>query len=65
MSYNKLRIAYMTLVCTRLKARKEKLQKLTKKLQRQTKCPAFFRNYTHDELTPPPAIITKANICRE
>ena len=46
----------------------KKLQILTKKLQRLTKNPArvlyeFFRNYTHDELTPPPAIIiTKGDI---
>ena len=35
---------------------KEKLQRLTKKLQRLTKCPVFFRNYSSDELTPPPAL---------
>ena len=36
---------------------KEKLQRLTKKLQRLTTCPAFFRNYEEDEITSPPAII--------
>ena len=35
---------------------KEKLQRLTKKLQRLTKCPVFFRNYSSDQITSTPAI---------
>ena len=42
---------------------KEKLQRLTKKLQRLTKDPVFFRNYKADEITSTPALI-KANIGR-
>ena len=33
---------------------KEKLQRLTKKLQRLTKCPVFFRNYGSDLITSTP-----------
>ena len=35
---------------------KEKLQRLTKKLQRLAKCPVFFRNYSSDQITSTPAI---------
>ena len=39
---------------TRAFFRKEKLQRLTKKLQRLTKCPEFFRNYSSDQITSTP-----------